>query len=429
MPRNEQVEAGMEDMVPGSLTPNAFSDSAARRPDFFISRAGADAGFASVIGRILEDAGHRVILQQWDFANSNFMGQMHAALKTGARVIALLSPQYFESEHCLAEALNAIGQDPLNKKSRLIVMRIAECAPDGIFTALTYWDLVPIRDNAVALRDMTLAAIRSEQPRDAPIIKPLLGTSPFSPTASSQELSEDNSKQLETLAWNTSDATLAFDIRFGQAFPGVRGTAWFYDITTITNRLKILLQAPLQHKGKHLAWWWRGSSCLHIQNFKHIGGSHFLMNIDELNIRRIAAINPNIYYRSWVYVEAESDEPTGLYDHASDGLADYIERIGHTLEEYGLVDGKLPVSRHEYDDGATIIDGQPVNITGRAELRCRYTSPYNFIIAPNQSPINNINFEDNLESYLNKLLKGEDVFDEMANQIRHLPRKHSNNDW
>ncbi len=59
-------------------------------------------------------------LQQWDFANRNLMERMHAAL----RVIALLSPAYFKSDACMAEALNAIGHDPLNKKRRLIAMRI-----------------------------------------------------------------------------------------------------------------------------------------------------------------------------------------------------------------------------------------------------------------------------------------------------------------
>ena len=85
---------------------------------FFISRAGTDAQFAAAIGRILEDAGNRVILQQWDFANRNFIEAMHAALESGARVIALLSPAYFNSDHCMAEALNTIGHDPLNRKRR-----------------------------------------------------------------------------------------------------------------------------------------------------------------------------------------------------------------------------------------------------------------------------------------------------------------------
>jgi tetratricopeptide (TPR) repeat protein len=129
-------------------------------PDFFISRAGVDAPFAETIGRILEDAGHRVVLQQWDFPNRNFIERMHAALSSGARVIALLSNEYLASKYCEAEWQNAIASDPLNTKARLIVLRVNECAPRGLLTALAYWDLVPIRNQLDLVRDVVLTAIR-----------------------------------------------------------------------------------------------------------------------------------------------------------------------------------------------------------------------------------------------------------------------------
>jgi TIR domain len=115
--------------------------------DFLISRAGADSAFAAEIGRILEDDGKSVVLQQWDFANRNFMERMHWALGSGARVIALLSSDYLVSEHCQAEWQNAIAHDPLNRQGRLIVVRVTECVPTGLLTALAYWDLVPVRDD------------------------------------------------------------------------------------------------------------------------------------------------------------------------------------------------------------------------------------------------------------------------------------------
>ena len=59
------------------------------------------------------------------------MERMHAALESGARVIALLSNDYLASDHCAAEWLNAIARDPLNKQGRLIVLRVAECTPTG----------------------------------------------------------------------------------------------------------------------------------------------------------------------------------------------------------------------------------------------------------------------------------------------------------
>ena len=128
--------------------------------DFFVSRSGADAPFAAVIGDILEKTGHRVVLQQWDFTNRNFMERMDAALSSGARVIALLSNEYLGSEHCKAEWLSAIATDPLNTQSRLIVLRVNQCTPRGLLRALAYWDLVPIRDQVDLVRDVVLTAIK-----------------------------------------------------------------------------------------------------------------------------------------------------------------------------------------------------------------------------------------------------------------------------
>jgi hypothetical protein len=135
-------------------------------PDFFISRAGADAAFASVIGHILEDAGHRVVLQQWDFANRNFMERIQAALSSGARVIALLSNDYLASKYCEAEWLNALAGDPLNNDARLVVLRISECKPMGLLSGLAYWDLVPVRDRFDLLHDIVLTAVQPGRCKD-----------------------------------------------------------------------------------------------------------------------------------------------------------------------------------------------------------------------------------------------------------------------
>lgn len=126
----------------------------------FLSRAGADAAFADRIGRILEDTGYRVVLEQWDFANRNFISQMHDALGSGARVVALLSPEYLKSDHCAAEWQNVLANDPLNKGARLIVLRVVEYAPLGMLAGLAYWDLVPIRDNPALLTEIVSIAVQ-----------------------------------------------------------------------------------------------------------------------------------------------------------------------------------------------------------------------------------------------------------------------------
>jgi hypothetical protein len=142
------------------------------RKTLFISRAGADAAFGAEIGRVLDAAGYRVILEQWDFANQNFMAKMHEALAGGAKVVALLSPEYLKSDHCQAEWMNAIAGDPLNRNGRLIVLRVVECEAPGLLAGLAYWDLVPIRDNRVLLAGVVCNAVREDHRDTTPIAGP-----------------------------------------------------------------------------------------------------------------------------------------------------------------------------------------------------------------------------------------------------------------
>ncbi len=82
-------------------------------PELFISRAGAnphDVAMAAQVGRLLEGQPHnkRVILQQWDFPNRNFMERVDAALKGGARVISILTPEYLKSLPPVSTALSRL---------------------------------------------------------------------------------------------------------------------------------------------------------------------------------------------------------------------------------------------------------------------------------------------------------------------------------
>src|SRR5208337_151685 len=141
-------------------------EAAVADADFFISRAGADKDFAARIGHILENADYRVILQDWDFADKNFVERMHDALIKARRVILLLSPEYLTSPYCTAEWANAMAGDPLNHGGRLILFKVRECAPQGMLRGLSHYDLLRIRDNPGLLPDVILAAVKP-RPRTA----------------------------------------------------------------------------------------------------------------------------------------------------------------------------------------------------------------------------------------------------------------------
>ena len=146
-----------------------LQDGAGQEPEFFVSRAGPDAGAAQRIAHILEDAGRRVVIQDWDFKNRNFMDCMQTALTSGARTIALLSPDYLTREHCAAEWKATIADDPLNRRSKLIVLRIRPCDPVGLLKSLAFWDLVPLLsapEQDGLLRDAVLASVRTGRQKD-----------------------------------------------------------------------------------------------------------------------------------------------------------------------------------------------------------------------------------------------------------------------
>jgi predicted nucleotidyltransferase len=222
-------------------------------------------------------------------------------------------------------------------------------------------------------------------------------------------------------------STVWFDERFAQAFPGVRGVQWFEDSEQIKTRLEKLLQHPLVYADSEPVWWFRGHSNLAITTFKHVSDRLYMMDVCELCIRRIAAVQSGQYYRHFVYVEVEAMAPIGLYSLTERRIVE--ERSGEGIfgyywEEYGLVDDTHVISRAQYDDGAATIDGKLQDVRGRTQLRLRYVTPYNFIVAANGSSINNGDFDEVLTDMLDAMLRGDDRIEELAKAVSRLPRRH-----
>ena len=222
------------------------------------------------------------------------------------------------------------------------------------------------------------------------------------------------------------DPAVLFYDRFTSAFPGVRGIMRFDNPQSITERLAILLQNPLGFGDKnglqHPIWWWRGRYNLQIERFNVISSNEILLNWDELNIHEAVAFNSGSYYQCFVYLLCAPMERTGLYDYHEETIQERIEKIGFIHEEYALFKG-IKIRRAEYDDGAAVIDGKPVDTIGEAELRCRYLSPMNFVIASQKSPINNSQFDSSLEDIMNRLLKSKTTVEELVDAICELPKK------
>lgn len=81
---------------------------------------------------------------------------------------------------------------------------------------------------------------------------------------------------------------------------------------------------------------------------------------------------------------------------------------------------KRCVTREEYDDGAIVRNGKPYDI--EAQLKVRYLTPYNFLIAPQASPINNKQADNIIEGILAGILRGEASLQDLIGVIHQLPK-------
>ena len=216
----------------------------------------------------------------------------------------------------------------------------------------------------------------------------------------------------------TEESTVFFARRMAEAFPGVRGVCEFRDRKEINKRLSILLQAPLKfEQGLDRAdtdpiWFFRAGAAEDIQSFLRIGNNKVLMNTDELLIKRIVVYRDSgRYYGQYVYVEVEADKPCGCYSHNEDTMKYMVNKRGYYDEEFAVFKPswylpKIKITRQEYDDGSAMVNGKPMRLHGRAELRLRYLTSYNFILAAKFSPFNCHEFDRTSGEYFNGMLNG-----------------------
>lgn len=237
-----------------------------------------------------------------------------------------------------------------------------------------------------------------------------------------------------------AEPIIYFNERMSKAFHGKRGLVTYTRTKDIRRCLDTLFVAPLKLKSTdenggsyHIFWWYRGHSSATINMYRCLGGRHFLVELLELNIRKIVAyVDPGRYYGQYVYVETYPDKPTGLYpEHTKEYIKRWKKEWGFYSEEYGVFKihhfFKKNVSRNEYDDGHTKFFGKIVSPTQKdQELRERFLTPYNFIITSFQSSFNCHQFYDS-DEYFNRLLNGEMTMEEFNDYMKSFPKPRD--DW
>jgi tetratricopeptide (TPR) repeat protein len=119
---------------------------------FFISYTSADREWAEWIAWEVEAAGHKAVIQAWDFGPSeSFMHRMRQAAGGANTTIAVYSPAYFKSRYCMMELEAALAADPNGERRMFLPIRVAACEIDRLISPFVYVDLVG-REEADARR-------------------------------------------------------------------------------------------------------------------------------------------------------------------------------------------------------------------------------------------------------------------------------------
>lgn len=248
----------------------------------------------------------------------------------------------------------------------------------------------------------------------------VLGTFVVEPRQENSRIPPIDQPVREDFCAGFDDSTDFFMDRFASAFPGVRGVEWFDNPQDCIRRIGVILAKPLSFPYEPI-WWWRGYSNLQITSFRHVVARKIIMNHLELVIDKIAAINLQHPSRVFLYIQTRADKPCGVYKHTRESRKRMIENHGYAWEEMGFYDGTY-ISRSELDDGVACINGVTVELNRKAEVRTRFLSPYNLVIAAQGSAINRTSFDSEFKGLMNGILSGTATVEDLANALNQLPK-------
>ncbi|MEN8446285.1 MAG: tetratricopeptide repeat protein, partial [Cyanobacteria bacterium J06555_13] len=114
-------------------------------PNFFVSYNKADKIWAEWIAWTLEEAGHKAVIQAWDFRpGGNFVLDMQRAAAETDKTLVVLSEDYLKAEFTQSEWAAAFAEDPTSLQRKIIPIKVRECQPSGLLRPIVSVDLVAL---------------------------------------------------------------------------------------------------------------------------------------------------------------------------------------------------------------------------------------------------------------------------------------------
>lgn len=218
-----------------------------------------------------------------------------------------------------------------------------------------------------------------------------------------------------------------FWMRFGNAFPGLRETKEFTNVSDIAHRMAILLCDPLMSGNPdqpHCPLWWvRGTEDFYVQRWFRLKPKVFLLNHKELRVKRILAVPGSVYWQCFVYVECDPMKGSGLNKdyYTPERLKHMVDDRTYASEAFALY-GFRPHKIEEADDGSFERRGRIRRFKHSPERRERFLTRYNFLIVPHAHPLMAFNRQDGLDKRMDGCLVGTHTPEELIEWALRLPR-------
>jgi hypothetical protein len=213
--------------------------------------------------------------------------------------------------------------------------------------------------------------------------------------------------------YNWLDSELYFSDVLARTFPGDRDVVWYKPHLAV-QRLRLFFETMYDMlDGGDPVWWRRGGQAEAIKKIAVVDSNIIVLEYNRIKVRKMAVHVSPEYYKSYIYLEAEAESPTGLYHNPSTEYKEStFERGGYLTEEYAEFQNQL-ISRQEFDDGACVMGERVVPLNGKAKLRVRYTSPFNCIITAKNSPYNSSKFNRDSQILFHEALQSDDGVTEL----------------